>query len=79
MEYPEHEKLKKISDQSQVIGEFLEHLEKKGVVLCVQSFRYVPIGKSKQIILAEYFGIDLDKLEVEKQEMIEGIRSNNIS
>ena len=82
MKYPEHEKLKEVQEQSQAIGDFLENMEYKGIELAEWGHYFkgapkslVPIHKSRQTILAEYFGIDLKKLEQEKQQMIEEMRA----
>jgi hypothetical protein len=121
--YPEHDKLTAISDQSQAIGEFLEWLPSQGrfigawrtVVDCpgggiwekwsciggvkvndrtgeegdecpvcdgrgvvdaaepIPEVAYVDINK----ILAEFFDIDLNKLEAEKRAMLDEIRAAN--
>ena len=78
--YPECEKLKKVHEKSQTIGEFLEWLEgEKGVVLMVEkedetypiSFQYHTEG-----LLAEYFEIDLKKVEAERREMLADLIKN---
>ncbi|MHA1952485.1 MAG: hypothetical protein ACW96U_00875 [Candidatus Heimdallarchaeaceae archaeon] len=83
--YPECEKLKDAQDQSQTIGEFLEWLEYRGVVLCVHcntnsQFFYnpdltdedgfEPVQKNREDILAQYFDIDLNKVEQERQQIL---------
>ena len=105
-EYPEHEKLMKVKDESQVIGEFLEGC---GYTLCefqpeadeprwidedtgapshvfadnaVENFAwypegYYPVRGGINEILAGYFGIDLDKIEDEKRQMLEELRTAN--
>lgn len=80
--YPEHDKLKAISDDSQTIGEFLDNC---GYTLC--EFResptlsdyseFVPLRKSIQDVLAEYFGIDLNLIEKEKRAMLEELCKRN--
>lgn len=78
--YPEHEKLNKIADKSQVIGEFLEYLQdEKRYLLCelVCETKYYPVHVSIQDLLADFFGIDQKKLEKEKREMLEEIRAAN--
>ena len=83
-EYPEHEKLKAVQEESQAIGEFLEF---GGYTLCEHyevnpetgspyiDPHWMPARKSIQDILAEYFDIDQKKLEEEKRAMLEAIRS----
>lgn len=76
-EYSEHDKLSAISDESQAIGEFLEMC---GYTLCELDEvsytrpRFVPVAKSMQQILADYFEIDLSKIETEKRAMLDAIR-----
>lgn len=74
--HPEHDKLQKVSDQTQVIGEFLEWAEGEGIqLMCVGDGR--PYGVSLEPLLAKWAGIDLDKLEVEKRAMLEEVRMAN--
>lgn len=79
-EYPEHEKLHKISDKSQAIGEFIEWLaqEKK-----LHLAEFAPTSREGlmwhamcdiQELLAEFFEIDRDAIEREKRQMLEEIR-----
>lgn len=93
--YPEHEKLAKISDRSQAIGDFLEWLrytkhldlgrphdhEESGCEkdqgaweceLYTHEFDYnmIPVVD----LLAEYFKIDQQKIEREKDRMLKEIR-----
>lgn len=93
-EYPEHEKLNKVKDQSQAIGEFLEWLnvEKKyqvcqyvdaigesdedGDVVQFPVKGYLPIMERAEQLLAEFFAIDLDKLEEEKVKMLGFMRGD---
>ena len=89
-QYPEHKKLQAISDESQTVGEFLETA---GYTLCeLRTFteplddigntyetrpQFVPVSKSIQQILADYFEIDLTKIETEKRTMLDAIRAMN--
>lgn len=83
--WPEHTKLKAISDKSQAIGEFVEWLEGKGIHLAEYEQEYrgdhrmftiqTPITK----LLAEFFDIDQDKIEAEKQAMLDAMREMNQS
>ena len=82
--YPEHEKLTKVKDQSQTIGGFLESMGEQGLVLAeyvaadeYSEARLVPVNKSINNILAQHFGIDLEKLEKEKLAMLDQIRESN--
>lgn len=76
-DYPEHDKLSAVADESQTIGEFLDY-NGLGYMLgehVQDGNRFVPVNKSITVILAEYFHIDLTKIEAEKREMIEKMRS----
>jgi len=83
MNYPEHEKVKAIRAESQCQGEFLEWLGEQGILLCRldtgddsgEHYPYIPIYATKEELLARYHGVDLDKLEEEKQAIIEECRS----
>lgn len=82
--YPEHEKLHEIKDQSQSIGEFFDWLRSKGLLICkyreqvgivfgpgeFEEAGYFPENTAIQILLSEFFGINRQKLEEEKQAML---------
>jgi len=80
--YPEHDKLEKVREQSQTIGEFLSWLTgEDGAVLA----RYPepdgpghtpppkPTHEPHEQLLARYFGVDLKCLEREKLAMLEAM------
>lgn len=81
--YPEHEKMGKIADKSQAIGEFLEWATaERGLHLAeyrtfedadreVLTVVYTPV----QELLAEFFGIDLTAIEREKRAMLDAMRA----
>jgi hypothetical protein len=85
-DYPEHDKLVAISDKSQVIGSFIEWLEnEKEIRLCtfVPARRedriwiaegYTPINESINDLLAEFFNIDQNKINQEKENMIKKLQ-----
>lgn len=80
--YPEHEKLRAISDKSQAIGEFLEWADAHGMFLARYQKRGaldepVPVGTSVTELLAEFYGIDLTKIETEKRAMLDAMRRAN--
>lgn len=81
--YPEHEKLKNIQEQSQWLGEFMEWVQTQRMFLARygESDESYPLMVHKSIttLLAEYFNIDLIKIENEKRDMIEDCRSLNKS
>ena len=79
--YPECEKLAKVRDKSQVVGTFLEWLRDiKGFELAKYQEihpedRLVPIHYSIESLLAEHFEIDMEKVEQERQQILEDIRN----
>lgn len=76
--YPENERLKAVSDKSHAIGEFLEWLGGKDIVLAEyagEGDRLYPTNRPIEGMLAEFFDIDLKKVEEEKREMLEEIRA----
>ncbi len=81
MQYPECEKLKAVVQESQIIGEFLEGMGEKGYVLGKRDTEW-PYGLTSiniptEKLLAEYFGIDLNKVESEKRQMLDQMRELN--
>lgn len=80
-DYPEHEKLGKITDKSQICGEFLDWLRnERGIVLAdwsQQSDILYPVHISTMNLLAEFFGIDPVKIENEKRAMLDETRAIN--
>jgi len=84
IEMPECERLKAVQEQSQIIGEFLEWLgDEKGYFICTYGdnaeFPQLPflISDSRERLLAEFFGIDLDKVEKEKRALLEELRKSD--
>lgn len=72
--YPEHEKLKAVHDKSQIIGEFIDWAESEEVVLIdLDKNQHVGEYRLRQL-LADFFEIDLKKLEAEKRHMFTEIR-----
>lgn len=80
-DYPEHEKLQAVKDESQAAGAFLWWLrDEKGLFLCGMHDDYnfpVRAGYEVEKWLAEYFEIDLEKIEEEKRAMIDRLREMN--
>ncbi|MDA4133857.1 MAG: hypothetical protein OK454_12150 [Thaumarchaeota archaeon] len=73
--YPEHEKLKGVQEESQAIGEFLDL---GPYTLCEHyTIHWIPVRKSIPEILADYFEIDLKKIEAEKRAMLDEMRAAN--
>lgn len=73
-DYPEHEKMHEVADESQAIGEFIEFSPYR---LCEWNERhqeFIPVSKPINEILADYFEIDLNKIETEKRAMLAEMR-----
>lgn len=78
--YPEHDKLTAVKDQTQAIGEFMDWLADDGVFLAryQEDSKYAwPIHRPITDLLAEWAGIDQNKIEAEKRQMLEQIRAAN--
>lgn len=82
--YPECEKMTAIQDKPRVIGDFLEWLEEtKEMTICVliegenEQGEYYPIYLETEKLLAEFFKIDLDKVEEEKRQILDETRSKS--
>lgn len=89
-EYPEHDRMAAINEQSQTIGLFLDSMPYRLCeVVCLHcgevrpgheccrnpNQQFVPVRKSIERVLAGYFGIDLDLIEREKRQMLATIRA----
>lgn len=78
--YPEHEKLKLVKDQSQICGEFLDWLNEEKDLILAKLDEYddlMPFHISTQKLLAEFFEIDLAVLEDEKDQMLTALRATH--
>ena len=75
-EFPEHDKLKAVREDSQKLGSFLEWLQEQGWALVRYNSNDDPVLRyeSTEETLAKYFEIDLNELENEKQAMLEQLR-----
>lgn len=71
--YPEHDKMHAIKDQSQAIGEFLEWCGERRWQLVDMDTDF-PVRKRTEELLAEFFEIDLKKVEEEKLAMLASLR-----
>jgi len=65
-ETPELDKLSGVKDQSQPIGEFLDWLSYE---------KDVRLPASIEQLLADYFDIDMDKVEAEKLAILKHVRA----
>lgn len=79
---PECDKALAVQKESQKIEEFIEWLEKQNLCICEKSdsndaflddFYYITDKNTKQL-LAEYFDIDLEKVEKEKWKILKQLR-----
>ena len=82
--YPEHEKLKALDGQNQIIGQFIEWLNDNRYVICEwqnlgdeDGRGYYPMNRSNNSWIAQYFQIDPAKIEAEKRAMLAAIREMN--
>jgi hypothetical protein len=86
--YPEHEKLSAIRDKSQAQGEFIDWLSDEKHIYLGENFclkdkegdelwEFSRSHQSIRKLLAEFHGIDEDKLEREKLAMLEEMRIRN--
>ena len=76
-DYPEHDKLLALNSVNQAQGEILNWLQDEGVHFMqwdAQHEIWVKYHKTISEILAEYHGIDRDKLELEKRAILDEIR-----
>lgn len=73
---PECDRLRDVSRSSQLIGEFLEWLLAEYTLAEWNDSGEVlrPVRASIEELLAEYFGIDLDKIEEERQAVLEALQ-----
>lgn len=79
-DYPEHEKLHRVKQESQAQGQFLEWLDSEGYILCQFEGlhnEWIPVRITAEKLLARYHRIDLEKLESEKRAMLEELRKAN--
>lgn len=75
IQYPEHEKLEKVKDQSHIIGEFLEWLDQRDYYICgISGGEFSSTYMENEQLLALYFGVDLYKLNKEKVAMLKAQR-----
>ncbi len=81
--YPEHDKLREISDKSQIIGEFLDWMSYEKHIVRARWGEdedgddvLLVDNESIEGLLAEFFGIDRDKIEAEKLAMLETLRAD---
>jgi len=78
-QYPERDKLDLVKDKTQAIGEFLDWLgyEKDIQLARVDTDGIYLTCESWLDLLAEWAGIDRDRLEAEKLQMLDQLRAAN--
>ena len=79
MSTPELDRLAAVSDESQAIGEFLEWLQsERNIVLAEylnpKAHLLYPANVGIETLLAQYFKIDLAKVEKERRLLLQSIR-----
>ena len=81
METPECDKLLEVHEESRVIGEFLDWANSRGIYLAnfYEERGLVVDRRSHDQILADYYNIDLDKIEEERRYLLEMQREINTS
>lgn len=80
-EYPEHDKMQAAMPAAQVVGDFLEWLTEVEPIHILARYegtppRLEPSPVGIEDLLYEYFGIDRDKIEAEKRQMLERVRTD---
>jgi hypothetical protein len=80
IETPEHDKLIALNGANNIVGDFLEWLKRK-YVICIwgdggdyDDDTLYPVYQSTERMIAEYYGIDLDAFEQEKDAMLMAVR-----
>lgn len=75
-EYPEHERMMAIKPEADRIAEFLEWVEYHDELTMAvwDDEGELRDGPGIETILADYFSIDLKKIQAEKDEMIRRLR-----
>lgn len=82
VETPMLEKMKEVREQSQIIGEFLDYMNQRDVVMCepntgdgqAHEACYLPTRRTTEQMLALFFEIDLVKAEEERQALLDSLR-----
>ena len=79
---PTLDRILELQPQSQAVGEFLEWIKSEGYVLCKYNeqgprHEYLPIHKTIDTLLHDFFEIDPMEEEREKRALLDEIRSMN--
>lgn len=80
MKTPELDKILKIKNESEAIGEFVEWLNSQGIILAeeykgVVAQSWVLVTRPINELLARYFDIDTDKAEAERRQILASLRA----
>ena len=85
--YPENTKKNRVAPDSQKIGDFLETMSQNGFTLCEyqepaegsiwSEGKYYPTNKPLIQLLADYFEIDLKKVDAEQRQILEDLRKRD--
>jgi len=80
-ECPECDKMIAVQDNSLVLTGFVDWLSEKGYAICTleetpgyPKEQWISIRQSYEELFADYFGIDLKKVESERQTLLKSIR-----
>jgi len=79
-QYPEHDKMETVQDEARAVSAFLEWLiEERGVTLCRDDGRgrLEPFPVNIESLLAGHFKINLSKIDAEKEQMLQDLRTAN--
>jgi hypothetical protein len=76
---PECEKMSKVMKDSGICAEFLDFVLDKYVLSQYSDDEEfpIPVNVNREKLLAEYFGIDLDKVEKERRKILEYLHQEN--
>ena len=82
MKTPELDKMLAAKEKSLVVSEFLDWLDVQCYKICCcddddNSNELYYIDETKEQLLANFFGIDLDKCEKEKQQILANLQKQN--
>lgn len=80
---PELDKMSAVKHDSQIIGAFLDHISHQGIHLAkyqegetkYDDEQLMPITQSIEQVLADYFDIDLNKVEKERRAILDHLQS----
>jgi molybdopterin converting factor small subunit len=80
--YPQCSKLSDHDAERTAIMQFLEWLEEEKIVLArwnreIDDLDY--LGRSKDALVMEYFGVDVDELERERRAILQKLREDNLA